>query len=119
MAKRALDFVLYVCIALVLGFLCVVFAEYNINWKWLGLLFETCCVFGLVIANLRQFWHVLMFWILLLIVFVIRAFVSILIVQHVPEVRAAWVGTAFFIETVAYVGLLDAAVAWFSAGRTR
>jgi hypothetical protein len=112
--KRRLDFVLYICIALAFGLLCIVFAEYDIDSKWLSLLFETSLVFGVVIAEKRQFWRVSTFWAVFLIGFVIRGFISILVVQHVPRLRAAWVGTAFLVETVAYIGLLDAVLPRFS-----
>jgi hypothetical protein len=113
-AKRAADFLLYICIALAFGFLCTAFAEYDIDSKWLGLLFETSLVFGVVVAEKRRFWRILRFWMVFLIGFVIRGFIAILAVLHLPRLRAAWVGTAFLVETVAYISLLDEVVRRFS-----
>ena len=115
--KRVVDFALYVCIALALGCLCIVFAEHDVDSKWLALIFETCLVFGCVIAQQKQSWNRLTFWIVCLIAFAIHFVISFVVAQHVSKLRAAWVGTAFVIETVAFSALLEAVVPRFSAGQ--
>lgn len=107
--KRVRDFVLYICIALGFGFLCIWFAEYDVDSKWLAVVFETCLVFGFVIAQQRQSWKSPAFWIVLLVVFAIHSVVAILLVRQMSKLRAAWVGAAFIIEAVAFTSLLEAA----------
>lgn len=106
-AKRAVDFILYICIGLALGLLCIAFAEYDIDSKWLALLFETCLVFGFVIAQQRKSWKHSLFWIVLLILFAIHVLASILLLRQISNLRAAWVGIAFVFEAAAFTVLLD------------
>lgn len=107
--KRAWDFVLYICIGLALGFLCIEFAEYDIDSKWMGLLFETCMVFGFVIAEQRQFWNRAQFWIVLLVLFAIHVLIAVPILQRISNLKAVWVGTAFAVEAAIYTVLLESA----------
>lgn len=109
-AKRAMDFILYICIGLALGLLCIAFAEYDIDSKWLALLFETCLVFGFVIAQQRKSWTRPLFWIVLLVLFAIHLVAAILLLRPISRVRAAWVGAAFVFEAVVCTVLLDVAV---------
>lgn len=116
-AKRAVDFVLYISIGLALGLLCIAFAEYDIDSKWLGLLFETCLVFGFVIAQQRKSWTRPLFWIVLLVLFAIHVLAWILLLRQISNLRATWVGTAFFFEAVVCTVLLDVAVSRRTAVR--
>ena len=108
--KRALDFVLYICIALAFGFLCIWFAENHIDSKWLAVVLETCFVFGVAIVEQRESWKSPPFWIVLLIVFAVHSLVAIVVVRKMSELRGAWVSVAFVVETVAIVGLLESRV---------
>lgn len=101
---------MYVGTGLAFGILCIVFAEHDIESKWLVLLFETCLVFGVVIAQQRAHWPFSVFWIASLALFVIRGFGAILLVQRVPQLKAAWAGTALLIETAVYITMLGTIV---------
>ncbi len=117
--KRVRDFVLYICIGVAVGFLCIEFAESNIDSKWMALLFETCLVFGFVIAEQRQFRNRTPFWIVLLVLFAIHLVIAVFIVQHISNLKAVWVGTAFVIEAAAFTALLDSAVRRLFSAKTR
>jgi hypothetical protein len=115
--KRALDLLLYICIALAFGLLCILFAKYDLPFKWLAMVLESGLVFCAVIGEKRGSWRSPSFWIVLLVLFLLRSLISILVVEHVQELRAFFVGVAFLIETVTYNFLIDAVLEEFALPR--
>ena len=104
--RRLADFGAYIVIALAFAGIAILFAEYDVDPKWLALIFESALAFGCVIAFHRPSWRILHFWASLLVIFVVHLFLSSIALRHVSHIRAFWVGFAFLIETAIFVELI-------------
>jgi hypothetical protein len=104
--RRLADFGAYIVIALAFAGIAILFAEYDIDPKWMALIFESALVFGCVIAFHRPRWRVLHFWTSLFVIFVAHLFLSSIALKHISHVSAFWVGFAFLIETAILVELI-------------
>jgi hypothetical protein len=105
--RRLADFGAYIVIALAFAGIAILFAEYDIDPKWMALIFESALVFGCVIAFHRPRWRALHFWTSLFVIFAVHLFLSSIALRHVSHVRAFWVGFAFLIETAIFVELIE------------
>lgn len=105
--RRLADFAAYIAIAFAFAGTAILFAEYNIDAKWLALAFESAFVFGTVIGFERRRWRLRQFWALLLVLLTAHLLISCIALGHIEKVRAVWVGTAFVIETALIVGILE------------
>lgn len=112
-ASRIRDFVLYVAIGLSLVLSVIFFAKRNLDVKWLGLMFVTCCVFGSTIGALKRFWRIPIFWITLGICFIAHLAGFVLVLRQVHQWRGATAGLIFVVETAALTALCEL-VAWRS-----
>ena len=102
-----MDFVAYIAIGLTFGRLCIVFAEYNINAKWLILVFQTSLVFGYAVSTQRRVWKYPAFWAVCVAALVLHLLLAIALLQNVVQFRPVWVATSFPLETSFVMVLLD------------
>lgn len=103
---RLTDFGAYIVIALAFAGIVILFAEHDIDPKWMALIFESALVFGWVIAFHRRNWRRPHFWISLFVIFVAHLSLSLIALNHISNVRAIGVGLAFLVETTILVELV-------------
>jgi hypothetical protein len=103
---RLAEFGAYIVIALALAGIAILLAEYDIDPKWMALVFESAFVFECVIAFHRRSWHV-PFWTSLFVIFSAHVLLFWLALKPISHVRAFWVGFAFLIEATILVELVE------------
>ena len=106
-ASRVADFGAYILIAFAFAGLAILFANRNIDPKWMALVFESALVFGSAIVSQKGKWRLLSFWVCLAFILLTHLMLFSLVLQHLEKVRAMWVGLAFVIETVLVIEILE------------
>jgi len=117
--NRIRDFAIYIAIGLCLSLACIWFAFRDIDFKWLGLSFETSLVLGCTIGWSRSLWRQTAFWVGLGFFLAIHLTAFVVVVQRMSIWRAPLVGATFAIETCAAIALCEFVTARFEVRRGR
>jgi hypothetical protein len=105
--KRALDFGLYILIALTIGIVAVVYAftspsDENIAFaiKWVSLLTGTAIVFREYLRKALRRDATLWFWLLLLCLLVAHFVFFVAAIYHWPKLKLLWLFLFMWVESV-------------------
>jgi hypothetical protein len=98
---RLRDFAAYVVIAFAFAGACIWCAYHEVDFKWLGLVFQTCLVFGSAISMAKRLWRFPVFWVTIAVLAVIHLAVFVSVLSQVTHWRPVWFAILFPIESAA------------------
>jgi hypothetical protein len=107
---RLRDFGAYVIIALAFAGACIWCAYHDVDFKWLGLIFQTCLVFGCAISMAKRLWRFPLFWMTIAVLAAIHLAVFVSVLSRVAHWRPAWFAILFPVETTAVTVLSELAL---------
>jgi hypothetical protein len=71
-AARIRDFAVYIAVGVAFVLLIAWSVDRDIEFKWIGLVFETCLVFGCAVWDLKRYWRSLALWSALFLALVVH-----------------------------------------------
>jgi hypothetical protein len=104
------DFGTYVIIALAVAGATIWCADHDIDFKWLGLTFQTCLVFGCAISMAKRLWRFPLFWMTIAVLAAIHVALFVSVLSRVTDWRPVWFAILFPFETAAVITLCELAL---------